>query len=221
VAPKPAITVAPVQQAPVYIQQVPALPPVPYGIDAIPAGTKVFFLVNGKLNQEIACNCAQPAVGIESWHHEYASLPAFRDAERIWVVVTPGEDNREFILSLADDIWIRERCLISTGRVQFVCKHHLAMEREKKYEYEVFDKQQFEAVHKFQPIPLASHTDKIDLLLKSPKTEDRPSGGSFGDGYTGFTSTGSGASSAIPWTGKIEIPKDGGSNGNDGSGFCF
>ena len=216
-----ALPVTPVEQAPVAVKQVPTLPPALHG--SVPEGTKAFFLVRGELNAKYARSYNQIALGIDQWHDRYRDLPCFRDADRIWVVVTPGDDNREFILSLADDIWVRERCLISTGGVQFVCKHHLAMERARKYEHEVFDTQQFEAVHKFQPVPLASHTDKLESLLKSPKTEDRPSdlGGSFGDGYTGFTSTGSGASSAIPWTGKIEIPKDGGNNGNDGSGFCF
>jgi hypothetical protein len=100
------------------------------------------------------------------------------------------------------------------------------MERERRYEYEVFDTQQFEAVNKFQPFPLASHTDKLDSLLKSPKSEEnRPSGfdGSWGGrdswriGGTGFQS---------PSGRRIDVPPSGSNpngsgHGNDGSGFCF
>ena len=174
-----------VQQAPVGIQEPPVLsatvpplapafvapvpPPKPCG--SVPAGTKAFLLVHGQSNQEFTKNCAQHALGIETWHQEYASLPDFQDAVRIWVVITREEDNRQFLLSLASDVAIRERCVISTDGVQYVVKSKRAIERRRRYEHQNFDRQLFETIHKFQPIPPMNHTDKLNALLAPPPTE--------------------------------------------------
>jgi hypothetical protein len=97
----------------------------------------------------------------------------------------------------------------------------LLVERARKYEYEVFDTQQFEAVHKFQPIPLASHTDKLESLLKSPKTEENsPSG--FDGSWDESDSWRIGGTGYRAPTGQMEVPSDGSGTGkNDGSGFAF
>ena len=163
------------------------LPPEPHGLDSIPAGCKAFFLVRGEQNAIYARGYDQPAIGIEVWHHEYASLPAFQAAERIWVVVTANEENRAFVLSLASDITIRERCMVSVGKlhgdmnhVQCVCKSRRQMERPHDGSWP--DTSGFEAIFHFQPVPLPSHKDKLAALLAKPPEPDRPSpfGGSSG-----------------------------------------
>jgi hypothetical protein len=120
-------------------------------------GTKEFFLVRGELNVTYAKGYAQPAVGIEEWHAEYMELPAFQKVERVWVVITNTEDNARFVLSLARDIAIREKCLISTEGVQSVCKLRLQLDRAHNVSY-------FESLFHFQPIPLPSHADKLTAL---------------------------------------------------------
>jgi len=181
---KPPLPVAP-KPTPVPVPVVPA--PEPYGLGDIPAGCKAFFLVQGKLNQEYMHNCAQLAIGIEQWHPtEYAMLAAFRDVEKIWIVINSNEDNRLFLMSIVNDLAIRERCLISVdngatlctqpvrfGRfwVQHVAKAKLLRDRPHDGSRPEADMSIFEAIHNFQPIPLPSHKDKLDALLKSPKTE--------------------------------------------------
>jgi hypothetical protein len=185
---RPVPAPAPVPVTPVE----PVPPPAPCG--SVPEGTKTFFLVHGNLNQEYAHNYAQPAIGIETWHHDYASLPAFRDAEKIFVVMNSSEDNRTLLMSIVSDIWIREKCLLSVDNgatpctqpvrfgvwVQYVAKDKLRRDRPHDGSRPQTDMSDFEKVHNFQKIPLPSHKDKLDALLKSPKTDeaDRPS--SFG-----------------------------------------
>jgi hypothetical protein len=191
---KPPVTV-PVgpKPAPVPVVQVVA-PPTPFGLESVPAGTKAFFLVNGEHNAILARNCAPTAVGIERWHPSYASLPAFRDADKILVVINSDDDNRAFILSLVDDIWIRERCLISRGDsritevrwtwVQQVCKDRLMTQRANAGLREEYWRQPFEGRY-FVPMPQPNHTERIEGFLAAPKLEepDRPSsfGGPFAE----------------------------------------
>jgi len=161
-------------------------PPEPYGLDSIPAGCKAFFLVCGELNAIYAHGYAQPAVGIETWHHAYASLPAFQAAERIWVVVTANDEHRAFVLSLAADTTIRERFVISVGEVhgnmnhvQSICKRRFLWERAKHSAsimdpaFRLADRSDFEKVHGFQPIPQPNQTDKLAALVASPSEPDR------------------------------------------------
>jgi hypothetical protein len=180
VAPEPA---TPVAVAPV------VSPPEPFGLESVPAGCKRFFLVNGKLNAEYAHHLEQHAVGINAWHKEYVQLAAFQNAEKIWVVLNRGEDNRAFILSIANDIWIRERCAISVGTwpgstwVQAICKSRmLKVWSLKGREWWSSDTEQFEAVHGFQAYPLASHTDKLAALIAAAPEPEKTSafGGPFG-----------------------------------------
>lgn len=108
---------------------------------------------------------AQPAVGIEEWHSEYMELPAFQNVERVWVVITETEDNVRFVMSLAKAIEIREKCLISTEGVQWVCKLRLQMDR-------AHDVWNFESLFHFQPIPLPSHVNKLaELTWRKPIPE--------------------------------------------------
>ena len=170
------------------------LPPAPHGLDSIPAGCKAFFLVRGSLNQRYARGYAQPAVGIEVWHHEYASLPAFQAIERIWMVMNSSEDNGAFLLSIAGDIWIRERCLVSVDGltvrnppvrlpdvwVQLVCKSRRSWGGRHSASivhpaFQLADRSDFEAGHHFQPIPHPNHTNKLAALLAKPPEPEKPS----------------------------------------------
>jgi hypothetical protein len=165
-------------------------PPKPFGLESVPAGTKAFFLVNGEHNAILARNCAQIAVGIERWDPSYASLPAFRDADRFWVVINSDDDNQAFFMSIVGDIGIRERCAISRGDsritevrwtwVQQVCKDRLMMQRANPGLREQWWRQQFEAPY-FAPMPQPNHTDRIEAFLAPPKREEPERPFSFGD----------------------------------------
>lgn len=174
------LPVAPEPATPMAIAPV-VSPPEPFGFESISAGTKVFFLVHGDLNQQLAHNCAQPAIGIEQWHHDYASLPAFQAVERVWVVLNSSEDNRAFLQSIVDDIWIREKCRLSVGSyagtpwVQAVAKWRLLMQREINGPWYSFHTESFEQCHSFRPLPQPNHTQIIEALLKKPKSPEKPS----------------------------------------------
>jgi hypothetical protein len=172
--------------APVPVVQVVA-PPAPFGLESVPTGTKAFFLANGEHNAILARKCAQIAVGVERWDPSYASLPAFRDADRFWVVINSDDDNHAFFMSIVEDIWIRERCAISRGDsritdvrwtwVQQVCKDRLMMQRANAGLSEEWWRQQFEAPY-FAPMPQPNHWVRIEVFLAPPTKEepDRPSG---------------------------------------------
>ena len=193
---KPPVTLpAAPKPAPVPVVPLVALP-TPFGLDSIPAGCKAFFLVCGEQNAIYARGYAQPAIGIETWHPSYASLPAFPAAERIWVVVTANEENRAFVLSLAADITIRERCVVSVGEVhgdmnhvQMVCKRRLLWERKNHSAsivdpaFLLADRSDFEEAQGFQPIPQPNHTRELEALLAKPPEHERadPLGRSFVD----------------------------------------
>jgi predicted DNA-binding protein (UPF0251 family) len=147
------------------------VPPAPVGLDTIPEGCTSFFLVMGAQNQQYAKGYAQPCIGIEQWHREYARLPVFRDAERVWVVVNLSEDNQAFVMSLAADIWVRERCVISTQGVQHVAKARLLMQRRLQRPWFAYDAPEFEAVHRFQPLAQAKNVREIAELLAKPETD--------------------------------------------------
>ena len=144
-------------------------PPEPYGLDTIPAACKAFFLVHGEMNAIYARGYNQPAVGIGKWHQQYSTLPAFSQAERIWVVLNDTEDNLSFVTSIAADKAIRRRCLISTKGVQLVTKSKMQWERE--YTYPIlsealrrwYDKQ-FETLWQFQVFPPPSCVNKLKKL---------------------------------------------------------
>ena len=199
--PAPRPPVMPVQEPkPAAVPVVPVVaPPTPFGLDSIPAGTKAFFLLNGDQNAILARNCAQIAVGVEQWHPSYASLPAFRDADRFWVVINSDDDNVAFLRSIVGDIWIRERCAVSRGDsligvvrwawVQQVCKDRLLMQRANPGIGEEWWRPQFEALY-FVPIPQPNHTRELEALLAPPPKPEKPSlGGSWGGPY-GFTKYG-------------------------------
>jgi hypothetical protein len=194
-----ALPVAP-QPAPVPVVPVVAVP-TPFGLESVPAGTKVFFLVNGEHNAILARKCAQIAVGIERWHPSYATLPAFRDADTILVVINSDDDNRAFILSLVDDIWIRERCVISRGDsritevrwtwVQQVCKDRLMTQRANAGLSEEWWRQRFEAPY-FAPMPQPNHSERIEAFLAPPKKEEPERRFSFGNRFEAWRNGGTG-----------------------------
>jgi hypothetical protein len=165
---------------------VPVARATPFGLEAVPAGTKTLFLVNGEQNVMLARNCAQIAVGIERWHPSYATLPAFRDADRILVVINSDDDNRTFFMSIVGDIWIRERCAVSRGDshisevrwtwVQQVCKDRLITQRANHGAGEGWWQPQFETRY-FVPMPQPNHTKSIDEFLAPPTKHEPDTGG--------------------------------------------
>ena len=162
---------------PMKVDQVP--PPEPFGLDTIPAGREVFFLVHGEYNVTLARGYNQPAVGIESWHREYSMLPAFEQVKRIWVVVNDTEDNLSFVTSIAADKLFRQRCRISTEGVPAVTKSKMLWEQ--KYSYPILSEEfrgsydkQFEAIHQFQVFPPPSCVSKLKKLGRPKPKEDVP-----------------------------------------------
>ena len=144
-------------------------PPEPYGLDTIPAACKAFFLVHGEMNARYARGYNQPAVGIGKWHQQYSTLPAFSQAERIWVVLNDTEDNLSFVTSIAADKLVRRRCRISTWGVQPVTKSKMLWEQKHSYpilseEFRRWYDKQFEAIHDFQVFPPPSCVNKLKKL---------------------------------------------------------
>lgn len=107
---------------------VPIIVPEPWGLAEVPVRTKQIFVVRGSLNWQY-CGGYRPnviAVGIDEWDESYASLPAIRNAEKVWVVVTqdeenPPEANARFLMSLVTSS-IREWCWVSHDGVREVAK---------------------------------------------------------------------------------------------------
>jgi hypothetical protein len=147
-----------------------------------------FFLVNGQQNLAFATGLEQFAVSINRWHEEYRDLEAFRDAERIWVVIDRRDDNGEFVRSLVNDIWIRERCVISVGYVSFERWIQTVM-RDRMHrmwdvsprKWESYDSSQFEAAQHFVSLPQPNHVQRIEELLVPPPEPEKiiPDGGGY------------------------------------------
>jgi hypothetical protein len=132
--------------------------PKPHGLNDVPSGTKDLFLVCGSLNWQY-CGGYRPnviALGIDEWHENYSSLPAIRNAERIWVVITnddenPGEDNDRFVRSLAASS-VRDKCLFSAEGVRATAK---ARYWHIQKAYPAFgDEAMFTNLYHFQPLPV-------------------------------------------------------------------
>jgi hypothetical protein len=108
---------------------------------------------------------------------------------------------KAFLLSIVEDIWIRERCVVSRGDSsvttdsrwtwgQQVCKGRLLLQRENPRVVEEWWQPQFETGHRFQPMPLPNHTREIETLLEKPPEPEKPGpGGSWGEPY-GFAKYG-------------------------------
>ncbi len=169
--------VAPVPEpaAPPIIEQAPAASPVLvappvqslWGLESMPQGLLHLVLVNSQANQQIARSYDQHAVGITAWHAEYRELDVFKNAEFVWVIVNRDEDNKTFLLSIAADVWIRERCLISGEGVHAVCKWLLQHQRGLQgRKWTLTDSQVFASVFHFTKIPKGNHLAELEAILK-------------------------------------------------------
>jgi hypothetical protein len=181
-----------------------------------------FFLVNGAANVAFATGSEQFAYGIDSWHRDYRKLEVFQKAERIWVLLDAAEDNRAFLVSVAGDIWIHERCMvvrIERGSLLHVFQSRFGWHRTyppQTYGVAVADKA-FEESNRFIPMPQPNHVRELDALLEPPKASDVPQaiGGYGGYGYGGY-----GADRDLrPWLTPEEKRKIDG--GDRGCGFAF
>lgn len=150
-----------------------------HGLEAIPPGCKAFFLVYREQNAIYARGYDQPAVGIEIWKSVYGELPAFAEVERLWVVLNDNEDNRPFLISIANDKSVRRRCKISTLGVQWVTKGRLQWEQKQRYwtlseEFRRSEDDAFEKIYQFQRCPTPSQIYKLDQLARAKKAPDIP-----------------------------------------------
>ena len=212
--------VAPVQQAPVMIQQPPvaaaqvevpkatipapvALPEPISNYDDLIAfqkwrGTpdfkpdpRKYWLVNGARNLEFCTHAEQLAVAVDVWHRDYDRMPEFQNADRIWVILDPREDNRAFLSSIAANVWIRERCMLVRSSALDICRRRLMWDRDHNLrsttsrEFRDYDDREFEQAHNFVTIPAPSCVRELDKLLEKPPEPERvsPVGGSFGAPY--------------------------------------
>ena len=178
-----------------------------------------FFLVNGAANVAFATGSEQLAYGIDSWHRDYRKLEVFQKAERIWVLLDAAEDNRAFLLSIAGDIWIYERCMvvrIERGSLLHVFQSRIGWHRTyppQAYGVAVADKA-FEESNRFIPVPQPNHVRELDALLEPPKPPDVPQV-IGGYGYGGYGADGD----LRPWLTPEEKRKIDG--GDRGCGFAF
>lgn len=156
-----------------------------------------FFLVRGADNVKFGTGSEQFVIGIESWHKEYHDLDEFKNAKRIWVVIDPREDNKIFLYSLCQDIWIREKCTVvrSTtfdavrarwGWLQRTPTRFSTHPSNYEKECRLIDDANFERSCHFQMIPAPNHTRELDALLAPPPEPEHisPFGGAmvFPDG---------------------------------------
>lgn len=150
------------------------------GVPDFVPDTRCFLLVRGQQNVAYATNCEQLCVGIDQWYKAYRDLEAFQDAERIWVILDPREDNRAFLQTLAADIWVRERCMIVKGEVPCICKCRLLWERAHRSSlpsgliWLQAAWSDFEKVHNFIPIPAPNCTAQLEALLSPPPKPEEP-----------------------------------------------
>ena len=177
--PTVSVAVPTVQQAPVPIPQVPASP-IDNADDLLHrhewlaaelAWRECFFLVNAinPLNLAFCTNNGQYGVAIERWHESYRGLEVFETASRIWVVLDPADDNAAFLQSLVDDIWIREKCVVTVGNVLDIAKYKTDACVGHKMTVETF-----EVARGFGPMPQRNHTERVKQLLEKPTPPETP-----------------------------------------------
>jgi hypothetical protein len=228
--PTVSVAVPTVQQAPVPIPQVPASP-IDNADDLLHrhewlaaelAWRECFFLVNAinPLNLQFCNNNSQHGVAIDRWHESFRGLQVFENATKIWVVIDPADDNAAFLHSLVDDIWIRERCLVTVRSILDVAKYKTDACVGHKMTVE-----NFEAVCGFKPMPQQNHQEIIRTLLEKPMPAPETPQQTFG-GYGAAESWGIGGNAyqaPSGWTHKLppRSNPDGSGHGNDGSGVCF
>jgi hypothetical protein len=150
--------------------------------------TRRFFLLNGQQNLAFATGLEQLAVTFDRWHEAYRDLEAFRDVERIWILLDRRDDNRAFLMSVVNDIWIRERCVISVGWKSFERWIQTVMRDRMHRMWDVsprkwksYDSSQFEAAQHFVSLPQPNHVQRIEELLVPPPEPEKiiPDGGGY------------------------------------------
>ena len=232
-APKPptvSVAVPTVQEAPVPIPQVPE-PPIDNADDLLrrhpwlaeeSAWRECFFLVNAinPLNLQFCNNNSQFGVAVSRWHESFRGLQVFENATKFWVVIDPADDNAAFLHSLVDDIWVRERCLVTVGNILDVTKYKTDACVGHKMTVEIF-----EVARGFKTMPQPNHTEIIRQLLQKPTPPETPQSPWGGYGASESWRIGGNGYQA-PSGRRIEVPSsspnpNGSGHGNNGSGFCF
>jgi hypothetical protein len=110
-----------------------------------------------------------------------------------------------------NDIWIREKCVVTVGNMLEIAKY--------KYDAKVGN-ESFEAAFKFRPLPQPNHVEIIRQLLQKPMPAPvlQPSLGGLSEPWqTG----GTGYAPPSGWRPNLGSNPNGSGHGNDGSGFCF
>jgi hypothetical protein len=172
-----------------------------------------FFLVNAinPLNLEFCTNNSQHGVAIARWHESFRGLEVFENASRIWVVLDPADDNVEFLQSLMNDIWVREKCVVTVGNLLYIAKYKTDANVGHKTTVE-----NFEVARGFRPMPQPNHVEIIRQLLQKPMPAPETPQQTFG-GYgaaESWRSGGNGYQAPSGWTPKL--PSRSNPDGNDG-----
>ena len=140
---------------------------IPYGLNLIPKNTTEFLLVEGESDTQTAHYRGWPAVGISGsngWSDEFATLPAFADANFIFVVKEPGAGGEEFVARLARSP-IREKFrVITTLPTKDFSELHL-----RNLHKGVFDGFICKAKDESKPIPVPPVKTKPEVIDDSTK----------------------------------------------------
>jgi hypothetical protein len=114
--------------------------------------------------------------------------PAFKAAERVWVVINRSDDrqaNDRFLQSIAADNSIRERCLIATvqsvsemiDRFKWVLQQECA---------QTFVVSIFEDVFQFKSVPLPADTKGLAALIEPPPAPEPTTDSPFDNQHFGW-----------------------------------
>jgi hypothetical protein len=134
-------------------------------------------------------------------------------------VIDPREDNKIFLYSLCQDIWIREKCVVIRSTVFDAVRARwqwlqqcLSRFSNHPWNYErecaAIEDANFEREHKFIPIPQPNHVRELEALLAPLPEPERmsPFDGSIGDPYGGGYRTFPDGSPMPPQQGSNDVP---------------
>ena len=184
-----------------------------------------FFLVNGSnpLNLEFVTNNREHGVAIAGWHEAYRDLELFKNAAKIWVVLSPDDDNAVFCWALSSTTsGFGSGAYVTVGSILDIAKWKVDSRVGRwvgsngvKTAFETF-----EHVFKFQPMPQPNHVELIRQLLEKPEAAKPAQLPQSIGGVEPWMSGGSGYAPPSDW--KPKIPSGGWNpNGNDGTKACM
>lgn len=96
---------------------------------AITPDTKQFFLTDNNADAAVAWHLAQPALALQNgWHEDYSTLPAFQNAERIYLASSTGDHADTLVAALATSS-IAEKVCVITEPIRDACETRRWLQR--------------------------------------------------------------------------------------------